>query len=72
MDCNMPTLTMKGDTKINFDGKEHMTSTAKFDMVMQGKPSTIESSVDYRFKSSSCTGSEANLLAEKREKERQH
>ena len=63
---------MKGDTTLRFDGKEHMTSSAKFDMVMQGKPSTVESTVDYHWTSSSCTGNEMNMLAEKREKERQH
>jgi hypothetical protein len=72
LDCTMHTMTMKGDTTIHFDGKEHMTSTSKFDMTMKGKPSTVESTVDYNWKSSSCTGNEVNLLAEKREKEQQH
>ena len=72
LDCNVGGMTMKGDTTLRFDGKQHMTSSAKFDMVMQGKPSTVESTVDYHWTSSSCTGNEMNMLAEKREKERQH
>jgi hypothetical protein len=72
VDCNMRSATMKGDTTIHFDGKEHMTSTAKFDMVMNGKPSSFESAVDYRWKAASCTGNEMNLLADKRAKEQQH
>jgi hypothetical protein len=65
LDCDMHTATMKGDTTIRFDGKEHMTSTSKFDTVMQGKSSTIDSTVDYNWKASACTGKEVNLLAEK-------
>lgn len=66
------TATMDGDVKLSFDGKEHMTAASTLHLTMSGKLTTMESTADYHWKSSTCTGDEVNLLAEKRAKERQH
>ena len=61
--CKTVDREMKGPVQLSFDGKEHMTQKASMELTTQGHSINAISTVDYRWKSATCTGKESNMKA---------
>jgi len=65
MDCQHGSLRSKGSVTIAFDGNQHMTTKDSIDTITNGQTTNAVYSVDYRWKSPTCSSSDVNLLQNK-------
>ncbi|MGB6743405.1 MAG: DUF3617 family protein [Terracidiphilus sp.] len=65
VDCTIKAFQMKGKVDMTFDGMQHMTAKAQFDITMDGKTTTSATVADYRWKGATCSPDDANLRPKK-------
>jgi hypothetical protein len=59
--CSGKGMQMSGTGSFKFDGMEHMTSTAATTFTVNGKPTTMNTTADYRWKQTECSPNDMNM-----------
>ena len=65
VDCPMKSFQMKGKVEMTFDGMQHMTAKAQFDVTMDGKTTSSTTVSEYHWKGATCDPDDANLKPKK-------